>query len=114
KRASGDAGWELHQTLVWVKSTFALSRADYHWQHELILYGWKTGAAHRWRGDMTPTTVVDDEPDVGALNRRELVALVRELRNARLTSVVRQDKPHRSERHTGRAAAPIGEAAVAV
>jgi site-specific DNA-methyltransferase (adenine-specific) len=99
RRAFADAGWELHQTLVWVKNTFALSRHDYHWQHEAILYGWKPGAAHRWQGPPTETTAIDDEPDVSKLDRRELVALVRQLRNERRTSVVRADKPLRNDVH---------------
>jgi DNA modification methylase len=94
-----DVGWELHQTLVWVKNTFVLGRQDYHWQHETILYGWRPGAAHRFRAARTETTVVDDEPDVGKLSRRELVALVRKLRNERGTTVVREDKPARNDLH---------------
>lgn len=35
------AGWRYAQTLVWVKNHFVLGRADYHQQHEPILYGWK-------------------------------------------------------------------------
>ena len=99
RRTFEQAGWELHQVLIWVKSTFALSRHDYHWQHEPVLYGWKPGAAHRWQGGRQDTTVVDDEPDVGQLGRRELVALVRRLRNARGTDVIREDKPHASTEH---------------
>jgi site-specific DNA-methyltransferase (adenine-specific) len=99
RRAVADSGWELHQTLIWVKNTFALSRHDYHWQHEAILYGWKPGAAHRWQSSPTETTVIDDETNVGKLGRRELVALIRQLRNDRRTSIVREDKPHRNDLH---------------
>ncbi len=38
---------------------FTLSRSDYQWQHEPILYGWKEGAAHRWYGDRNKTTIID-------------------------------------------------------
>jgi site-specific DNA-methyltransferase (adenine-specific) len=34
-------------TLVWVKDTLVMGRADYHYRHELLLYGWKEGAAHQ-------------------------------------------------------------------
>ncbi len=34
-------------TLAWVKDSFVMSRADYHYRHETIFYGWKSGAAHR-------------------------------------------------------------------
>ncbi len=97
--AATAAGWDLRQTLVWVKQTFVLSRQDYHWQHEAIHYGWRPGAAHRWNADRTETTVFDDEVDVANLNRRELIALIRHLRNERRTTVVREDKPSRADLH---------------
>jgi site-specific DNA-methyltransferase (adenine-specific) len=34
-------------TLVWVKDSFVMGRADYHYRHEAIFYGWKPGAAHK-------------------------------------------------------------------
>lgn len=52
------AGLELKEVLIWVKNSLVLSRQDYHWQHEPILYGWKPGAAHNWYGDRTHTTVI--------------------------------------------------------
>ena len=52
-----DAGLPLKQSLVWVKHHFVLSRQDYHWKHETLLYGWKPGAAHCWNGGRTQTTV---------------------------------------------------------
>lgn len=54
------AGWRYAQDLVWIKDRFVLSRQDYHWQHEPILYGWKPGAAHRWYGGFTPTTTIHE------------------------------------------------------
>ena len=99
RHALVDAGWELHQVLVWVKQAFAFSRQDYHWQHEPILYGWKPGAGHRWNGDAAQGTVIDDDVDLAKLGRRELVALVRELRNERHTTVLREDRPHVADLH---------------
>tara|TARA_R110000824_G_scaffold86945_2_gene214731 strand:+ start:1612 stop:2835 length:1224 start_codon:yes stop_codon:yes gene_type:complete len=32
--------------IVWVKDRFVMGRADYHYRHENIIYGWKPGAAH--------------------------------------------------------------------
>lgn len=29
------------QTLLWIKDTMVLGRSDYHYQHEVIFYGWK-------------------------------------------------------------------------
>ena len=46
-----DSGFDFHWGLVWIKDQIVLSRADYHFQHENILYGWKTGDSHHWYGD---------------------------------------------------------------
>jgi DNA modification methylase len=56
------AGLKLASCLVWRKNQAVLSRADYHWQHEPILYGWLPGAPHRWRGDRRQTTILDAFP----------------------------------------------------
>lgn len=75
-----DVGLELRQQLVWVKDALVLSRADYHGQHETMLYGWQLegeplvpphfdaehdtmlygwneGAAHTFAGGRKQTTV---------------------------------------------------------
>lgn len=44
-----DAGLQWRQTLVWTKRNFAISRNDYHYKHEPILFG----------------NVADDSPDDG-------------------------------------------------
>lgn len=59
--AAADVGWSIRQNLVWVKSSLVLSRQDYHWRHEPILYGWKLGAAHSWHADRKQTTVIEWE-----------------------------------------------------
>jgi DNA modification methylase len=55
--ALADAGLTLHQTLIWVKGSFVLGHADYHYRHEPILYGWRDGGRHLFRGDRTQDTV---------------------------------------------------------
>lgn len=45
------------QTLVWAKDVFVFGRADYHYRHESIFYGWKPGAAHHAVPDRTQDTV---------------------------------------------------------
>ena len=37
QRVMTDAGMLYRQTLIWVKSSIVMGRADYHWQHESIL-----------------------------------------------------------------------------
>lgn len=52
-----DAGLELRQCLVWKKNHFVISRSDYHWKHESILYGWEDGAKHYFIGDRTQHSI---------------------------------------------------------
>ena len=59
RKAMTDAGWLLKQCLIWVKQTIVMSRKDYHWKHEPILYGWAPGAAHTWCADRKQTTVLE-------------------------------------------------------
>lgn len=51
------AKWTFAQCLVWVKSQFSIGRSDYQYQHEPILYGWRSGAAHNWHGGRDQSTV---------------------------------------------------------
>jgi DNA modification methylase len=60
RQAVGDAGWMIKQCIIWAKDRLALSRQDYQWQHEPILYGWRPGAAHRWYRDRKQTTLWED------------------------------------------------------
>jgi DNA modification methylase len=92
-------GWHHAQTLVWVKNAFVPGRADYHHQHEAVLYGWKRGAAHPWLAAPDQPTVIDDEPRVSRMKREELVALIKQLRNTRGTDVVREDKTRHNDLH---------------
>ncbi|WP_297218060.1 DNA modification methylase [uncultured Desulfovibrio sp.] len=62
RQAYLQAGLKLASCLIWRKNTGVLSRADYHWQHEPILYGWRPGAPHAWYGDRKQTTVQDAFP----------------------------------------------------
>lgn len=94
------AGFEHHQTLVWVKNAFVLGRSDYHYQHEPVLYGWKGGSAHYWYGYRDKTTVFDDDQlDIDKMKKEELKALILELRNSLNSTVLREDKPTRSSLH---------------
>lgn len=97
--AMKDAGWDQKQTLIWVKQSLVLGRQDYQWQHEPILYGWKPGAAHCWYGFRDKTTVIDDDVDEKKLSKDELVKVIRDMRNGQLTTVIREDKPHRNDVH---------------
>jgi len=57
------SGFEYHWGLVWLKDQLVLSRADYHFRHENILYGWKPDGAHYFTDDRTQDSVfVVDRP----------------------------------------------------
>ncbi len=93
-------GWHLASPgLVWVKNGFVPGRSDYHPQHEMVFYGWKPGAPHVWLNAPDQASVIDDEPDASRMSRAELIALVKELRNARSTSVIREDKTRHNDLH---------------
>jgi DNA modification methylase len=47
----------IRSQIVWVKQHFALSRGDYHWQHEPCWYAVRRGASSHWQGDRTQSTV---------------------------------------------------------
>ncbi len=53
------AGFYLASCLTWVKNNAVLSRSDYHWRHEPILYGWKPTGPHPWYGTRKQQTVID-------------------------------------------------------
>lgn len=59
----------VKQQLIWVKSSLVIGRQDYQWKHELCLYGWKEGAAHKWYSDRSQTTVLEfDKPNRNGLH----------------------------------------------
>lgn len=60
RQAFSESGFELKQCLIWVKNTFVMGRQDYQWKHEPILYGWRSGEAHRFYADRKQSTVIDD------------------------------------------------------
>ena len=57
------AGFTFKHSLVWIKNALVLGRADYHYRHELILYGWREDGAHRWAGGRNQNSVFEiDRP----------------------------------------------------
>lgn len=57
QQALFDLGLFRH-ALVWAKDSMVMGRADYHYQHEQIFYGWKEGAGHSWYSDRKQTTLL--------------------------------------------------------
>lgn len=54
-----NSGLKLQSILVWVKNTMVMGRKDYHYKHEPILYGWKEGSAHFWKGGRDKVSVIE-------------------------------------------------------
>ena len=104
------AGFYLASCLVWRKNSLVLGRADYHWMHEPILYGWKPGAAHRWYGERNKTTVHElGDPEISVMadgsvqiSRGETTLVIRgegiEVEKVR-GSVFFEEKPKRNAEH---------------
>jgi hypothetical protein len=51
------AGFDIRAQIIWAKSRFALSRGNYHWQHEPCWYAVRDGATGHWQGARDQTTV---------------------------------------------------------
>ena len=48
-------GFEIRSQIVWAKDRFALSRGNYHWQHEPCWYAVRNNA--HWNGDRSQSTL---------------------------------------------------------
>ena len=52
-----DCGYSIIYQIIWAKPTFAISRGDYHWQHEPCWYAVKKGTTHNWQGSRSESTL---------------------------------------------------------
>jgi DNA modification methylase len=50
-------GFAIRAQIIWVKQHFAMSRGDFHWQHEPCFYCVRRGKSSNWSGDRTQSTV---------------------------------------------------------
>jgi len=57
RRPLSDHDLILRQCLVWIKNQFVLSKCDYHYRHEPILFGWIPNGKRLKNSDRTKTTV---------------------------------------------------------
>lgn len=51
------SGFEVKQQIIWSKNVHALSRSDYHWQHEPCWYAVKPGQDRNWKGGRNQMTI---------------------------------------------------------
>lgn len=64
-----DGGFSYKHCLVWLKQSFVMGRSDYHYRHELILYGWLENGPHYFIDDRTQDSVFEiDRPMVSELH----------------------------------------------
>ncbi|HEY5236120.1 MAG TPA: DNA methyltransferase [Rhabdochlamydiaceae bacterium] len=52
-----DSEYDIISNIIWAKQHFALSRGDYHWQHEPCWYAVKKGHPHNWQGARDQSTL---------------------------------------------------------
>ncbi len=57
RTAFRDAGFHLSAVCVWVKNSLVLSRGDFHFRHEPVIYGWKPTGKHKWYADRKQDTI---------------------------------------------------------
>lgn len=95
-----DAGWQLREVLIWVKSHFVIGRLDYHYKHEPCLYGWKAGAGHYFINKRTETSVIEDAVNIDKLTKDELKDLCKKLLEPDVqTTVIKEQKPVKNDIH---------------
>ena len=101
EKSLNNVGLKVRQQLVWNKSSFILGRSDYHWKHELCLYGWKDGESHYFIDDRTQSTVFEDKGiDIKKLKKEEMIKLLEEfLSDKRSTTVINEDNPAENDLH---------------
>jgi len=94
-----NAGFKFSENLIWVKNSFNLSRHDYHWRHEPILYGWKEGTGHFFVDDRTQSTIFDETQNIEKLKKEELVELLAKFLEQTQTTILYENKPVKSDLH---------------
>jgi DNA modification methylase len=51
------SGFTIRSQIIWAKQHFAMSRGDYHWQHEPCWYAVRNGQPANWRGGRKESTL---------------------------------------------------------
>jgi len=54
-----DSGFRVGAGLVWKKDRLVLTRTDWKYNHEPIIWGWRRDGKHIWYGDQAQTTVFE-------------------------------------------------------
>ncbi|MEF9974252.1 MAG: DNA modification methylase [Clostridia bacterium] len=54
-----DSGFKVGAGLVWKKDRLVLTRTDWKYNHEPLIWGWRKDGKHIWYGDQAQTTVFE-------------------------------------------------------
>jgi len=87
-----DSDYEIIGQIIWSKQHFALSRGDYHSQHEPCWYAVKKGHTHNWQGSRKESTLWEisnqnafgnkqDEERTNHSTQKPLECMARPIRN---------------------------------
>ena len=79
-------GFEVRSQIVWAKSSFAISRGHYNWQHETCFYCVRKGSSANWIGDATESTLwrIESDPSLPGVThstQKPLELFARAIRN---------------------------------
>ena len=79
------SGFELRSQIIWAKDRMALSRGDYHWQHEPCWYAVRSGAKGHRTDDRSQTTLwsipARDDRGHGHGTQKPVECMARAIRN---------------------------------
>ena len=86
-----DSGFNIRSQIIWSKDKMALSRGDYHWQHEPCWYGVREGKKGNRTEDRTQTTVwqiaAREDSGHGHGTQKPVECMARPIRNHHCTTV---------------------------
>lgn len=94
-----NAGFNIKQTLIWIKEQAVIGRQDYQWRHEPIIYGWAKGGTHYWCGDRNRTTIIDYSEDLRNRTKNQLIAIIKEIMNNTPQDIIYCQKNRNSQEH---------------
>jgi DNA modification methylase len=85
------SGFELRSQIIWAKDRMALSRGDYHWQHEPCWYAVRSGEPGHRTDDRTQTTLwtipARDDNGHGHGTQKPVECMARPMRNHAVSDV---------------------------
>ena len=90
------AGLEEKQVIIWIKPSFVLGRADYHWKHEPCIYAQKCGKRALYTGERDQSTVWEISVNASAKGSKGIMSIANGLKishNAGKELYIRSEGP---------------------